>query len=441
MPNKKTNKLGLRDPQKANPKTALGFSLSAAIVGIVVILGASASSKPTTACEKLTKFDQKLMQPIPGIGPACKTGNGLYKLIFPDGHTSYTHGQDQLAHTTGNAIANVPTAPVSPVCANPGEPYNHLIINADADPSVALRAASLANGIINNEGRRFGANVNYRFDCSGSNINITKFALNSSGQNSNQDFYSIRNQLVGAGFTDPKAKYWVWTNRGYLGSGIGEFQPDDSPTINNANNQGPTFALTYGNGSSPSTLAVVMAHENGHNQGAVQYSAPDSDGNIHCTDGAIMCMIYNGSQISYSGFDVNNNGYFNPRPPAGSYLASHWNIGGPYDCFVSNSLYPYPCRDSLPPNAPPNFRLTAKTDTTASLAWDPATDNVGVAGYIIFRNSSQVGVTSGTAFSDSGLTANTSYQYQVKAYDAAGNVSAPANLTVKTCLLSNLVCL
>src|SRR5262249_31066620 len=53
-----------------------------------------------------------------------------------------------------------------------------------------------------------------------------------------------------------------------------------------------------------------------------------------------------------------------------------------------------------------------------------STDNVGVAGYKIFRGGTQVGTSATTTFMDSGLSASTQYSYTVAAYDAAGNVSA-----------------
>ena len=55
-----------------------------------------------------------------------------------------------------------------------------------------------------------------------------------------------------------------------------------------------------------------------------------------------------------------------------------------------------------------------------------------MTGYKIFRNGSQVGTSSTTSFSDTGLTASTTYTYAVSAYDAAGNnspTSPPATAT------------
>ncbi len=58
-----------------------------------------------------------------------------------------------------------------------------------------------------------------------------------------------------------------------------------------------------------------------------------------------------------------------------------------------------------------------------ALGWTASTDNVGVAGYRVYRNGTQVGTTTVTSFQDTGLTAGTTYTYRVAAFDAAGNVS------------------
>ena len=80
--------------------------------------------------------------------------------------------------------------------------------------------------------------------------------------------------------------------------------------------------------------------------------------------------------------------------------------------------------DTAAPSAPGNLRTTATTSTSASLAWNATTDNVGVTGYDVYRGAALVGSTTGTAYTDTGLTASTAYSYTVKARDAAGNASA-----------------
>ncbi|WP_254705681.1 glycosyl hydrolase family 8 [Streptomyces vilmorinianum] len=83
--------------------------------------------------------------------------------------------------------------------------------------------------------------------------------------------------------------------------------------------------------------------------------------------------------------------------------------------------------DITPPSTPGSLRSTGSTATSVSLAWNAATDNVGVTGYDLYRGGNLVGSTTGTSYTDTGLTASTSYSYTVKARDAAGNRSAASN--------------
>jgi glucose/arabinose dehydrogenase len=78
--------------------------------------------------------------------------------------------------------------------------------------------------------------------------------------------------------------------------------------------------------------------------------------------------------------------------------------------------------DTEAPSTPAGLTATAN-GTTVTLAWQPATDNVGVAGYDVLRDGAKVGSVTGTAFTDSGLAARTTYRYAVAARDAQGNVS------------------
>ncbi|QQS15939.1 MAG: fibronectin type III domain-containing protein [Candidatus Moraniibacteriota bacterium] len=80
--------------------------------------------------------------------------------------------------------------------------------------------------------------------------------------------------------------------------------------------------------------------------------------------------------------------------------------------------------DTTAPSVPSGLSGTAVSMTAIDLTWTASTDNVGVAGYRVFRNGTQVGTTSATTYSDTGLTKSTAYSYTVLAYDAAGNPSA-----------------
>jgi len=83
-----------------------------------------------------------------------------------------------------------------------------------------------------------------------------------------------------------------------------------------------------------------------------------------------------------------------------------------------------PLSDTTPPSVPANLTATAESSSTITLTWSASTDNVGVAGYRVYRGTTPVGTTAGTTYSDTGLTASTLYSYAVAAYDAAGNTSA-----------------
>jgi uncharacterized protein YkwD/chitodextrinase len=85
--------------------------------------------------------------------------------------------------------------------------------------------------------------------------------------------------------------------------------------------------------------------------------------------------------------------------------------------------------DTQPPTAPSLSSVVAKGPTEVDLAWTGSTDNVGVAGYQVLRNGAALASVAGTTLSYADLTvaAATTYTYTIRAFDAAGNYSAPSN--------------
>ncbi|MCE7003317.1 PQQ-dependent sugar dehydrogenase [Kibdelosporangium philippinense] len=91
--------------------------------------------------------------------------------------------------------------------------------------------------------------------------------------------------------------------------------------------------------------------------------------------------------------------------------------------------------DNEAPTAPPNLRSTGKTAKTTSLAWDAATDNVGVAGYDVYQHGQLMKTVAGNVLATTveGLQPDTEYDWTVFAKDVAGNVSqASNNVIVRT---------
>ena len=83
--------------------------------------------------------------------------------------------------------------------------------------------------------------------------------------------------------------------------------------------------------------------------------------------------------------------------------------------------------DIIAPTAPSNLRSVNQTATTVELQWEASTDNIGVKEYEVYRDEKKVGTTKTTRYEDTGLQANTKYNYTIKATDAAGNKSKSSN--------------
>jgi len=88
--------------------------------------------------------------------------------------------------------------------------------------------------------------------------------------------------------------------------------------------------------------------------------------------------------------------------------------------------------NTTPPSTPTLISAGSGSPTTASLSWNSSTDNVGVAGYYLWRNSRQLPTTALTMLQDSGLIENTTYTYKVEAFDLGGNISAPLTVSITT---------
>ena len=95
---------------------------------------------------------------------------------------------------------------------------------------------------------------------------------------------------------------------------------------------------------------------------------------------------------------------------------------------------PKPEEDKEAPTKPSDLKVTDKTDTTVKIEWKASKDNVGVTGYEIFVNGKSIGTVKDDVLTAeiAKLTPKTEYTIEVVAYDAAGNYSEAAALTVKT---------
>jgi chitodextrinase len=90
--------------------------------------------------------------------------------------------------------------------------------------------------------------------------------------------------------------------------------------------------------------------------------------------------------------------------------------------------------DTQPPETPTGLVANASSPTQVDLSWNASSDNVGVAGYTIYRDGTELATVSDTTlnYSDTTVSSATTYQYSVDAFDAAGNHSATSPLVSVT---------
>jgi len=90
------------------------------------------------------------------------------------------------------------------------------------------------------------------------------------------------------------------------------------------------------------------------------------------------------------------------------------------------------CADTAAPTSPTGLAASNVTQSSLTLTWNASTDNVGVAGYDVFRYGTKMASLTSISSDQTGLACATSYWFGVEAYDAAGNRSSRARLDVST---------
>lgn len=320
-------------------------------------LGATSTETTTNAC---------VLVNVPGLGQACPTGTGLWRVPVGGGRWVTTHG--------GDPFPNVPYVPVTsvagakmpksyygwplaqPQCVyDPASQFHQqvLYVRASDRPDNFARMRDGirimvhgSNGWLRKMAARFKRALDYRVLCAGSSVTVESVKLNMKDEDA--DFGAIISGLIDQGYSNPFAKYWIFYDGPSRGgaAGFGTMRPDDRAGADNNNNFGPGWAVTFNVGLIGSLK--TMMHENGHNLGAVQFSAPNSNKASHCIDGEdVMCYYesgglgerYNNSRCKIADFDCGFDDYFNPSPRKGSYLAKHWNTAAPADRFLAGCIY------------------------------------------------------------------------------------------------------
>ena len=146
-----------------------------------------------------------------------------------------------------------------------------------------------------------------------------------------------------------------------------------------------------------------------------------------------------------AGYDVYSNGSFAGHTRETRYTAEGLRCGTTYSAAVlaydraGNRSSPTEaivataaCPDTERPSAPGNLAQAARTPTSISLTWRPATDNTAVTGYGVYVNDAVTGQTTQLVYVAEGLACGKSYTLAVDAVDAAGNRSSRASAVMST---------
>src|SRR5204863_8671 len=140
----------------------------------------------------------------------------------------------------------------------------------------------------------------------------------------------------------------------------------------------------------------------------------------------------NGTQIATTGATSFANTGLSPSTTY-SYTVAAYDAAGNLSAQSSSASATTPAPpDTTPPSVPTGLTASAVSSSQINLSWTASSDNVGVSGYRVYRNGTQIATTGATSFANTGLSPSTTYSYTVAAYDAAGNLSAqssPASAT------------
>lgn len=147
-------------------------------------------------------------------------------------------------------------------------------------------------------------------------------------------FGAVKRELRARGLSSEGRAYLVWWDGpSPRACGEADLADDDRPDpAVNRSNRGPSYALVYRPGGRAFCDWATVLHEILHLLGGVQDSAPHSTGRGHCTDGHDLLCRADAAGVSVTKtcrgivVDCGGDDYFSPSPPAGSYLAGHWNV-------------------------------------------------------------------------------------------------------------------
>lgn len=318
--------------------------------------------------------------------PGCGAGFTAQEFLGDDPFAVCTHTYEDPAPTRSpkNGVARV-----APICYGNGVNGARLQLvymyiegqpnrGSEWIPRITNEWVPAMEGAFRTTSAEQGREIGLRLHMPDCKIEVTTLGISAAeAKPDGGQFTRITNRVRTSGINTTDRKFHVWFDGPSAGPcGIGEalLAPvvGDNPTPTNIHNFGYDFPLVpqvavsfrmpfplpnwqevapacWGSGAMG---ALVESHELLHTLGAVNPSAPNSNGLGHCTDELdIMCYSEGGVEtvprcaVKVEMLDCGSDDYFNARPQLGSYLSLNWNTAN------SRYLGPSP-EDPVPTEIP-----------------------------------------------------------------------------------------
>jgi hypothetical protein len=231
----------------------------------------------------------------------------------------------------------------------------------------------------------------------------------------------VRRDLAEAGFADPDKKYVVYYEGPAVGGEGGGLvcgqsergQPDGGRRAYSIVYLGGFCSSGIGAGG---VTTVTATHELIHGLNALvepgpPHACPDDPGHP-CDSPTDVLYPQQNSNVTLDGLvlDAGRDDYY-------GHSGSWWDVqDSPFLARLDSS-------DQTPPTAPGALTATSR-GASVTLSWQAATDDTGVVGYRIYKDGELLSKSAATRFTDDDAPVGKSFDYAVRAFDAAGFLSA-----------------
>lgn len=399
-----------------------------------------------------------------------------------EGEQVYSHDKTNASQIDGSftvsANANIGTTrmriamqynAIPPACGtyNYGETedYNVNIITAGSD----TEAPSAPTGLVASNITTTSLNLNW--NASSDNVNVAGYYIYKDGLKigtSSSTYYMVTNLTASTSYNFLVKAYDEAGNISAI-----------SNTINVTTSANSSYCTSKGNSVSDEWIGSFVCgsinNNSGANGGYADFTSLSTDLELGTNQNFTITPAWSGTIYSEAyaiwidfnndgDFDDNGEQVFSKAASTTTTINSSFNIPSSANIGTTRmrvsmqyNAIPSPCgdfpygevedysvniitasSDTQAPTAPSNLTSSNITQTTVDLSWNASTDNVGVDKYYIYKDGSSIGYVTVTSAQVTGLLANTSYNFYVKATDVAGNYSSQSN-TISITTLSNSV--